>query len=153
MHHEIIHIDDEPSLCKVISKDMVHECLEGRWGVALAEEHYCRFIEPIRSSESSFSLVNLINLNIVIPPLNVQFDEVPEVFQHVDKVKDTREGVSILDSMGVDIIVVLTGTKHAILLQNKEEREHLWKLGGDDLILLQVLINECFQGLHFLRVE
>ena len=39
VHHEVVHIDDEPSFRKVVGEDMVHERLKGRWGVALAEEH------------------------------------------------------------------------------------------------------------------
>jgi len=76
VHHEVVHINDEPSFRKVISEDMVHECLKGRRRVALAEEHYCRFIEPVRSSESGLPLVSLLNLNVVIPPLDIEFGEI-----------------------------------------------------------------------------
>jgi len=61
VHHEVIHVDNEPPFCKVISEDMIHECLEDRQRIALAKEHHHRFIECIRSSESGFSLIGLLN--------------------------------------------------------------------------------------------
>ena len=143
VHHEVIHVDDEPSFGEVVCKDMVHECLEGRWRIALAEEHHHRFIEPIKSSESGLPLIGLLNLNVVIFPPNVQFGEVLGVFQSIDEVGDTREGVSIFDGMGVDVVIVLAGTEHAVFPQDKEEEGCLWGLGGDDLSFLEVFINEC----------
>jgi len=122
VHHEVVHVDDEPSFHKVVGEDMVHECLEGRRRVALAEKHNRRFIEPVRSSESGLPLVSLLNPNIVISPLNIEFREVTRVFESVNEVGDMRKRVSVLDHMRIYIAVILAGTEHAILLQDKEER-------------------------------
>jgi len=128
VHHEVVHINDEPSFREVVGKDMVHERLKGRQGVALAKEHNCRFIEPVRSSESGLPLVGLLNLNIVIPPLDIEFSEIPRVFESIDEVRDMRKRVSILDHMRIYISIVLTGVECSILLWDKEERGHLQEL-------------------------
>ena len=61
-----MYIDDEPSLHEVVSEDVVHECLEGGWRIALAKKHHHRFIEPVRSSESSLPLVDLLYPNAIM---------------------------------------------------------------------------------------
>jgi len=116
VHHEVVHVDDEPSFRKVVSEDIIHECLKGRLRVALAEEHNCRFVEPVRSSESGLPLVGLLNLNIVIPPPDIEFGEILGVFESVDEVGDMRKRVSILDHMRVYVAIVLTGLERSILL-------------------------------------
>jgi len=153
VHHEVVHIDDEPSFREVICKDMVHEHLKGRWRIALAKEHHRRFIKPIKSSESDLPLVSLLDLNIVVPPLDIRFGEILEMLESVNKVGDTREGINVLDGVGIDVVVVLTGTEYSILLQDKEEGRRLQGFQGEDLFLFEVLINEHFQGLHFLQVK
>jgi len=121
VHHEVVHVDDEPSFHKVVGEDMVHERLEGRWRVALAEEHDCWFIEPIRSSESGLPLVGLLNPNVVIFPPDIKFHEVTRMFESVDEVEDMRKRVSILDLMRIYIVVILAWMEHTILLWDKEE--------------------------------
>ena len=153
MHHEVIHIDDEPPLHEVISEDVVHEYLKDRQRIAMAKEHHHGFIEPTRSSESGLPLVSFLNPNVVIPPLNVQFNEILEGFQGVDEVGDVRKGISILDGVGINILIVLAGAECAILLRDKEEEGHLQRPRRDALALLQVFVNEHSQGIHLLRIE
>ena len=140
MHHEVIHIDNEPTFHEVISEDMVHEHLKGRRRVALAKEH--NFVKPIRSSESSLPLVSLLNPNIVIPLPDIKFGEVPRVFESVDKVRDTRKRVSILDCMRIHISVVLAGVERSILLWDEEEWGRLRGLRRKDLFFFEILIDE-----------
>jgi len=92
-----------------------------RQRIALAEEHHCWFIKPVRSSESGLPLIGLLNPNIVVPSLDVQFGEVAGMFESINKIRDTRERISILDGVKMDISVVLAGMEHAILLWDKEE--------------------------------
>ena len=94
----------------------------------MAKEHYCRFIEPIRSSESGFPLVSLLNPNVVVPPPDVQLSEIPGMLQSIDEVRNTRKEIGVLDGMRIDVAIVLARIEHAILLQNKEEEGCLWEL-------------------------
>ena len=75
------------------------------------------------------------------------------MFQGIDEVGDAWKGVRILDCMRIDVAVVLTGSEHSILLQHKEEGGRLRGFGGKDLSLLEILIDEHFQGFHLLGVE
>ena len=143
VHHEVVHVDDEPSFCKVVCEDMVHEHLEGRQRIALAEEHHCRFIKPI----------SLLNLNIVIPPPDIKFDEIPGMFESINEVRDMRKRVSVLDSMRIYIVIVLARTERFILLWDKEEGGCLWELGREDFSFFEILINEHLQGFHLLGIE
>jgi len=153
VHHEVVHVDDEPPFRNVVGEDMVHEHLKGRWRVALAKEHNHGFVEPIRSGESSLPLVSLLNLNIVIPPPDIKFGEIPGVFERVDEIGDTRKRVSVLDGMRVDILVVLAGMKCSILLWNKREGGRLQRFRREDLSFFEILIDEHFQDFHLLGVE
>jgi len=153
VHHEVVHVDDEPSFCKVVGEDMVHERLEGRQRVALAKEHNRRFIKPVRSSESGLPLVSLLNPNVVISPPDIEFGEIPGVFESVNEVRDTRKRVSILDHMRINVAVVLAGVEHSIFLWDKKERGHLWGLRRQDLPFFEILIDEHLQSLHLLGVE
>ena len=38
---KVVHVDLQPVFSDHIGKDVIHEGLEGRWGVAKAEEHDC----------------------------------------------------------------------------------------------------------------
>ena len=132
---------------------MAHECLKGRWRVALAEEHYCRFVEPIRSSESGLPLVGLLNLNVVVPPPDIQFGKIPGMLESVNEVGDMRKRGSILDCMRIDVVVVLAGTESFILLQDKKEMGCLRRLGREDLSFLEILIDEHLKSFYLLWVE
>jgi len=153
VHHEVVHVDDEPSFCKVVGEDMVHERLKGRWGVALAEEHNRRFIDPVRSGESGFPLVGLLYPNVVISPPDIEFGEISGVFESIDEIGDTRKRVSILDHMRIDVLIVLGGTERSILLWDKKEGGHLRGFRREDFPFFEILINERLQGFHLLGVE
>jgi len=122
VHHEVVHVDDQPSFRKVVGENVVHECLKHRWRIALAKEHHRWFIQPIRGSESSLPLVCLLNPNIVISPSDIKFHEVAGVFESVDEVGDTRKRIGVLDRMRIDVSIVLAGTKCSICFRDKEER-------------------------------
>ena len=79
--------------------------------------------------------------------------EVARVFESVDKVGDTRKRISVLNCMRIDVMIVLAGTEHAILLWDKEEGGHLWELGRKDLPFVEILIIERLEGLHFFWIE
>ena len=73
------------------------------------------------SDEGSLSLVPVLDANIVIAPLNIEFGKQFGSPQFVDKVGDQGKGVGISDGVFVQVAVVLTGTKLPIFLIDKEE--------------------------------
>ena len=74
-NEEVIHIDDEPSFSNHISKGIVHESLESCRRIGKSEEHYCWFEEAFVSDESSFPLVAIFDVDIVIAPADVKLCE------------------------------------------------------------------------------
>jgi len=144
MHHEVIHVDNEPSFRKVVGEDMVHERLKGRRRVALAEEHHRRFVKPVRSSESGLPLISLLDLNVVISPLDIKFREVMRMFESVNKIGDARKRVSVFDHMRIYVAVVLAGMERSIFLWDEEERRRLQRFGRKDLSFFEILIDEHF---------
>ena len=73
--------------------------------------------------EGCFPLVSTLDMNVVVPPSDVKFGEDLGVFHLVNEVLDQWERVGILDSVGVDISIVLAGLKsvRSVLLIDKEE--------------------------------
>jgi len=106
----------------------------------------------VRSSESGLPLVSLLNLNIVVPPLDIEFGKIPGVFESIDKIGDMRKRVSILDHMRIYVVIILAGTEHSVLLRDKEEGGRLWGLGRKEFSFFEILIDECLQGFHLLGV-
>ena len=127
--------------------------MKGRQRVALAKEHNHRFVEPVRSSESGLSLISLLNPNVVISPPDIEFGEILGVFESVNEVRNMRKRVSILDGMRINVVIILARAERSILLQDKEEGGRLRGVHREDLFLLEILINECLEGLHLLWFE
>ena len=72
---EVIHVDDKPSFHNHISKWVVHEMLEGGRGVGETKEHDSRFKEAFVGNKDSFPLVSILDIDIVVSPLYIEFGE------------------------------------------------------------------------------
>ena len=127
-NEEVVHVDDEPSLSDHVSEGVVHKLLECGGGVVKTEEHDGRFEESFVGNEGSFPLVAVLDLNIVIPPMDIKLGEVTSIFQFVYKVRDKRKGVGIMGGMFIEVVVILARAKLAILLFDKEERRCLGRV-------------------------
>ena len=87
---------------------MIHEHLKSRRGVAEPKKHYSGFKEAKRGDECCLPLVFLSNANVVITPSNIKFSEQCRVLHVIDQLRDEGEGVSVANSVGVEISIVLT---------------------------------------------
>ena len=123
---KVVHVDDEPSFCNHIMKGVIHEPLKGGRGIGKTEEHYGRFEEFFMSDESGLPLVPIFDMDIVIPPADVKLGEDLCSLKFIDKIRDEWEGIGIMDSVFIEIAIVLTRTETTILLSNEEERGRLW---------------------------
>ena len=130
---EVIHVDDEPPFSDHISEGIIYESLECSRGVIKAKEHDSGFKESFVGDEGCLPLVTVFNVDIVIPPLNVELSEVACVFQLIYKVGDEGERIDVVSGMFIEVMVVLTGVEFAILLFDKEEGECLEGVGRMDL--------------------
>ena len=78
--------------------------------------------------ESGFSLVSILDLDIVISPMDIELDENLCPLEFINKVGDEWKRVCITDCVFVNIAVVLTGAETTVFLFNKEERRCLWRI-------------------------
>ena len=107
-YSQVVHIDLEPPLGDHVSKDMIHECLKNWRGVAKTKEHYSGYKEAERSDECCFPLVFLPNANVVIAPLNIKLSEQCGVLHIIDQLWDEGERIPIVNSVGIEILIILT---------------------------------------------
>ena len=80
--------------------------------------------------EGGFPLMSIFDLDIVVSPSDIKFGEDFRPLEFVDKVGDEGKRVCVMDSVFVDIVVVLTRSETTIFLFDKEERGRLWGVRG-----------------------
>ena len=130
MYPQVVHIDLEPSLGDHVSEDMIHEHLKSQRGIAETKEHYNGFKEAERSDEFCFPLVFLLNANVVIAPSNIKLGEQCGVLHIIDQLRDEGERISVANSVGVEISIILAWSQGSVLLGHKEKRRGLWGFRG-----------------------
>ena len=153
VYPQVVHIDLEPSFGDHIGENVVHERLESGRGVAEPKKHYGGFKETKRGDECHFPLIFLSDADIVITPSNIEFGEQCGVLHVIDQLRDEGERISVANSVGVEISIILTRSQSSVLLRYEEKRRGLWGLQGYNTSRLQVFINECPAGVLFCRVE
>ena len=80
MDAQIVHVDLEPLFSYHICEDVVHKCLESWWGVTESKKHDSRFEETEGSDECSLTLILFSNANVIVSPLDIEFDKRVESF-------------------------------------------------------------------------
>ena len=123
---QVIHVDEEPSLSDHISEGVIHEPLEGGRGVHHPEEHYHGLEEPPMGSKCSFPLVSIFDAYIVVTPSDVELGKKLCSLKFVEEVGYQWEGVSISDSVFIQVSVILAGSEFSILLLDEEDGRCLW---------------------------
>jgi len=96
--------------------------LEGGGTIGHSEEHHKRFEEATVGVEGCFLFISRLYVYIIETPLDVKFCEVLGSTELGDKFRDEGEGVSVLDSYGVQHAIVLDQPEQTIFLLNKEYR-------------------------------
>ena len=147
---EVIHVNDEPSLCNHIPEGIRHESLKSGGRIGHAEEHDGRFIESSVGDEGGFPLVAFLNSDIVISPSYIKLGEDLGIFKFVNEVGNQGEGVCISDSMAVEVSVILARSEASILFLDEEERGSLGGFGWMDFPRTKVFVDELICGLSFL---
>ena len=73
--------------------------------------------------EGCFPSVSILDVDIVVSPLDVKFGEDLGVFHLINEVLDQWEGVGIFDGVGVDVSVILAWLEGVggVLLIDEEE--------------------------------
>ena len=71
---------------------VIHHSLEGGWAVCETEEHYQRFEQSSIGPKGTFPLVTLVNVNVVVPPVNIQLGEVLGPMELINEFRDEGWG-------------------------------------------------------------
>ena len=132
-NEEVVHVDNKLSLNDHVSEGVVHKLLEYGGGVAETEEHDSGFEKSLVDDEGSLPLVAVLDLNIVVLPVNIELGKVVNIFQLVHKVGDEREEVGIMGGMFIEVVIVLARVEFAILLFDEEEGGGLRRVGRANL--------------------
>jgi len=89
------------------SEDVVHHSLEGSGAVGHSKEHYEGFKEASVGTKGHFPLISRLDAYIIETPADIQFCEVPGSMELGDEFRNKGERIFILDSYGVQSMVVL----------------------------------------------
>ena len=84
MDTQVVHVDLEPFFRYHVCKDMIHERLEGGWGIAKPEKHDCGFIEAKGSDECSLPLIFPTDVNVAVTPSYIEFGEEGRLLHVID---------------------------------------------------------------------
>ena len=82
--------------------------------------------------EGGFPLMPVLDLDIIVPPSNVEFSEDFHPLELINKVGNEWKGICITDSVFVNVAIVLVGSEATVFLLDKEERGCLWRVRGTD---------------------
>lgn len=85
--------------------------LEGGRGIGEAKEHDSGFKEAFVSVQCCFPLMAILYSDVVVAPSYIKLGEDMGSFEFVNEVGDEGERVGIVDSVFIDISIVLTGSE------------------------------------------
>ena len=77
---EVIYVDDQLSFSNHVSEGVIHKLLECDGGVAETKEHDSGFEESLVGNEGRLPLVAIFDVDIVVPPMNIELGEVTSIF-------------------------------------------------------------------------
>ena len=72
---EVVHVYNKPSFSDHVLERVVHESLECSWGVGKPKEHNSWFKESFVGNESSFPLVAVFDMDVVVAPSDIELSE------------------------------------------------------------------------------
>jgi len=116
--------------------------LEGGRTVGYSKEHHEGFKETAVRTEGCFPFISGLNAYVIETPADVQFCEVPGSMELEDEFGDEGEKVPVLDSYGIQHVIVLDQPEQTIFLLNEEYTGCYGELGRPDVSGTQVFLQE-----------
>jgi len=89
------------------SENVIHHSLEGSGAVGHSKEHHEGFKEAAIGAEGCLPFISGLDAHIVEPPADIKFCEVLGSAELGDKFGDEGERIPVLDSHGVQRMIVL----------------------------------------------
>ena len=150
---QVIHVNFQPFLPQHVGENVVHECLRCGGSIAKSEEHDSGFEESHGSDEGSFPLILFPNVDVVVSPTNVELGEQGGLLHVINEFWDEGKWIGILDSVGVQVMIILTWMKSSVLLWYKEEGGGLGGFQRYNSSHLKMFLNKGFTGFHLCQVK
>ena len=122
-------------------------------GVAEPKEHDGGFEQTSICPKCCLPLVSLPHSHIVVSPSNVELGEVPGILDPVNGFLDEGEGVAVLDSVFIELPIVLYWSQGSIPFENEKEWRRHWRVGVTNSARPKVFLDEAVKGLLFIRGE
>ena len=72
----IVEVHTYDTFSNQILEDVIHHCLEGRWGVAQSEKHHQGFKESSICMKGHLPFIAVFHTHIIVSPSNIKFCEV-----------------------------------------------------------------------------
>ena len=119
--YPIIHVDGEVSPSNLQLEHYVYYHLECHWGASEPEEHDKGFEESFGGEEGSLPLIPFFDVDIVVPPLDVEFGEKGTPCQSINHLWDEGGDIAVPQHLLVQWSVVLDQVQFTVLLFDKEK--------------------------------
>ena len=68
---DVVHVNGDVPFVDQVAKNEIHHGLECGWCIGKAEEHHHRFEKASIGFKGSFPLVAIVDVDVIISPLNV----------------------------------------------------------------------------------
>ena len=130
MFAKVIHVNFEPSFCDHVCEDMIHEGLNSWWSVAKTKEHDGGFIEAKGGDERCLPLILFFDANVVVTPTDIELGEQGRLLHVINQLQNKGKGISVANSVTIEVAVILTGAQHPVLLGYEKEWRGLGRFGG-----------------------
>ena len=91
----VVHVHTNCAIPDQLCKDVIHHCLEGCGAVCQTEEHHQGFKQPPVCVEGGLPFIPVPHLDVVIPPSDIEFGEVPGPSEGLDEVVDEGKWVLV----------------------------------------------------------
>ncbi|KAG5349114.1 hypothetical protein C0989_005821 [Termitomyces sp. Mn162] len=139
---DVVKVHADYTFYNEVPEDVIHHGLEGGWAVGETKEHNKWLKQSPVGPEGHLPLISLLNVHIVVTPLDIQFSEVLCTLEVVDELGNGRKRVAILYHHGIEYPIVLDQSEGAILLFDEEDQRSHWGFGQTDMTGMQVLLEE-----------
>ena len=90
----------------------------GRWWGSYIDQRTWLSVQTVLCGH--FPLLSILNANVVISPLNIEFGKDPSIFNLINEVLNKGE-IGIFDGVTVDVLVILARLEASFLLTEKKE--------------------------------
>jgi hypothetical protein len=106
-------------------EDMIHEDLEGGWGIAHAKGNDQELIVTLMSSKGSLGDVIVFHMYLVVARMQINFSEILSTTQLIEEIINERNGKLVLDGEFIEGTKVRTHAPSILFLKYHDHRRRI----------------------------